>query len=84
LLSVFAEHRSDEQVPLVHAVALLRHAVPADVALRADAVQGMSLDAVADLLRQARLAGERLPGAAQIAVLTIGMTLRSRCRQMKL
>src|SRR5882757_7805233 len=61
--SIPGKQFGDPGVPFFHAVALLRHVVPAVIALGANVLQGVVLQPVADLLGDARLAGQGLPGA---------------------
>src|SRR5260370_1201160 len=62
------QQRADEDVPFFHRGALLGHVVPAVVALRADVLERVVLQPVANFLREAGLSRERLPGAAQVPV----------------
>ena len=66
LPALLGKRGGDELFPFRHVGALFHHVVPAVIVLGADVLQGVVLEAVADFLRDPRLAGHRLECPAQV------------------
>ena len=58
------EHGAHEFVPFCHGGTLLGHVVPSVIALGADILQSVVLQAISYLLGEAGLAGKRFPSPA--------------------
>ncbi len=82
---IFGAPPPTDLLPFRHAGALFHHVVPAIVMLRADALQNVVLETVADFLRYPRLAGQNLEGAAEVAIgrMTAPVNPRERCIQVE-